>query len=81
MDVAVVGHIVAVVGHGAGVDRADPEQVDAQVGQVIQPLDDAGQVADAVAVAVLEAARIDFVDDGVVPPFQGRCRADLIDLR
>ena len=36
--------------------------------QVVEALGDAVQVADAVAVRVLKAARIDLVDDGVLPP-------------
>jgi len=35
---------------------------------MLQPRGDAGQVADAVAVAVGEAARVDLVDDAAAPP-------------
>src|SRR3712207_7415743 len=37
IDVAGVGDVVAVVGHGGGVERRDPEGVDAQAGQVAEP--------------------------------------------
>ena len=50
LDVARVGDVVAVVGHRRGVERRDPQGVDAEVGEVGQPAADAGQVADAVAV-------------------------------
>jgi hypothetical protein len=68
LDVPRVGHVVAVVGHRRGVERGDPQRVDAELGQVRQPLADAGQVAHAVAGAVGEAADVDLVEDGVPPP-------------
>jgi hypothetical protein len=68
VDVAVVGDVVAVVVLGGGVERGDPQRVDAEVGQVGQPRGDPGQVADAVAVTVGEAADIDLVAGGVAPP-------------
>ena len=43
-------------------------RVDAELDEVIQALADARQVADAVAVAVLERARIDLVDYAALPP-------------
>ena len=39
---------------------------------MVEPVRDPGQVADAVAVAVLERARVDLVDDAVLPPGRGR---------
>ena len=68
VDVLVVADVVAVVGLRRGVDRRQPQDVDAEVGQVVQPLQDAAEVADAVAVGVLERAGIDLVDDGAGPP-------------
>ena len=68
VDVLVVADVVAVVGLRRGVDRREPQDVDAEVGQVVQPLQDAAEVTDAVAVGVLERARIDLVDDGAGPP-------------
>ena len=66
--VAVVGDVVAVVVLRRGVERRDPHRVDAEVVEVGQPLLDAGHVAHAVAVPVGEAADIDLVADGVLPP-------------
>ena len=71
VDVLVVADVVAVVGLRRGVDRREPQDVDAEVGQVVQPLQDAAEVADAVAVGVLERAGIDLVDDGAGPPRRG----------
>ena len=52
--------------------RGEPDRVDAEVAQVGQARADAGEVADAVAVAVGEAAEVDLVDDGAAPPRAGR---------
>ena len=68
VDVAVVGDVVAEVGHRRAVERRQPERVDAQPGQVGEPAAQAGQVADPVAVAVLERAGIDLVDRPAAPP-------------
>ena len=46
-------------------------RVDAEPGEIVEPLANALQVADAVAVRVLEGARIDLVDDAVLPPGLG----------
>ena len=71
VDVDVVGHVVAPVVLRRGVEGRDPEGVHAEVAQVGQPPGDAGQVTDAVAVGVGEAADVDLVDDGVAPPGPG----------
>ena len=68
VDVAVVDHVVAAVRQIRGVERGEPDRVDAEVLQVIHLLGDAGDVAESVAVDVLEAARVDLVDDGLLPP-------------
>ena len=68
VDVAVVGDVVAEVRHRRAVDRRQPERVDAEPLQVVQPRAHALEVADAVARGVGERARIDLVDDGLLPP-------------
>ena len=68
VNIAVVGNIVAVVVLRAAVDGAKPDGVNAQGLQIVQPPDDTGQVADAIAVAVLKAAGVDLVDHSVFPP-------------
>ena len=55
VDVAVVGDVVAAVGHRRRVPRREPDRVHAEVAQVREPRAHAGEVADAVAVAVGEA--------------------------
>ena len=68
VDVAVVHHVVAEVEHRRGEERRDPDRVDPEAGDVGQPVDDPGEVADAVAVRILERARIDLVDHRAAPP-------------
>ena len=67
-DVAVVGDVVAAVGERRRVPRAHPDGVDAELGEVGQPLDDAGHVAGAVTVGVGERPWVDLVHDGAAPP-------------
>ena len=68
IDVAVVGDVVAEVGHGGWVDGGDPDGVDPEFCEVGEAGGDAFEVSCAVVVAVLEGARIDLVDDSRLPP-------------
>ena len=68
VDGGVVGDVVAEVDLGRGVHGGDPDGVDAEGLEVVEALGDAVEVADAVAVRVLETAGVDFVDDGMVVP-------------
>ena len=68
VDAAVVGDVVAVVRLRTAVDGRQPQDVDPQRLQVVEAAPDAPQVADPVAVGVLEGARVDLVDDGALPP-------------
>ena len=67
VDGFVVRDVVAEVDLWRGIMRGDPDGVDAEGLEVVEALRDAVEVADAVAVAVLEAARVDLVDDSVLP--------------
>ncbi len=68
VDVAVVGHVVAVVVLRRGIERAQPDPVDAELLQVRQSGADPGEIADAVSGAVQEAADVHLVDHRVTPP-------------
>ena len=73
IDGVVVGHVVADVEAGRRVDRRQPDGVDAErplgpVVDVVELVDQAGQVTDAVVVGVRERARVDLVDDAALPP-------------
>ncbi len=57
IDVAVVGDVVAGVVLRRRIDGGEPDHVNAEGGDVVEPRRDAGQVADAVPVGVGEAAR------------------------
>ena len=68
VDVAVVGDVVAEVGHRRRDRTARSRWRRRRASSGSRAVGDAAQVADAVAVAVLEAARVDLVDDAALPP-------------
>ena len=68
IDRGVVRDVVAEVLHRRPVDRRQPDGVDAEPREVVEPAGQASQVADAVAVGVRERARVDLVDDRRLPP-------------
>ncbi|KKQ36716.1 MAG: hypothetical protein US53_C0041G0003, partial [Candidatus Woesebacteria bacterium GW2011_GWA1_37_7] len=68
VDGLVVADVIAVIVVWRGIHRANPDRVDAQVRQVGDAPDDAPQVANSIAVAVLETARVDLVDHASFPP-------------
>ena len=74
IDAGIIGDVVAEIGHRRGKDRRQPDRVDAERLQIGQPLDDAGDVADAVGIGILKRARIDLIENAVPPP--GYCRPD-----
>src|SRR5438874_1070417 len=57
IDAVIVRNIIAEVEHRRGKDRRDPDRIDAEFYQVRNSSDDARQIADTVAVRVLERAR------------------------
>ena len=68
IDVRVVGDVVTIVLQRRGKERQQPDRRDAQVLDVVEPLGQAAEVADAVAVAVAECAHVQLVDDRVLVP-------------
>ena len=68
VDVAVVGDVVAEVGHRRAEERRQPDGLDAEVADVLEPARDPAQVTDAVARRVGERARVDLVDGAPLPP-------------
>jgi hypothetical protein len=68
IDPAIIGHVVAEIRHGGGVDRRDPHRVDPEPGEVVEARRDARQIADPVAVRVLKRAGIDLIDGPALPP-------------
>ncbi len=68
VDVAVVLHVVAAVGHRARVPGVEPDGVDAEILEVAEVGAHSGEVSRSVAAAVGEAAHVDLVDHGGAPP-------------
>ena len=68
VDVAVVGHVVAEVGHGRGVDGREPGGLHPERREVIEVRRDAAEIAHAVTVAVREGPRVDLIDGPALPP-------------
>ena len=69
-DLVVIADVVAGVVERRIEPRIDPDGVHAEALDVIQLLDDARQVADAVAVGIIERLRINLIHHGVVHPFR-----------
>src|SRR3954470_20779591 len=68
IDADVVGNVVPEIGHRRGKDRRQPDRVDAERFPIRKAPEDAGEIADAIAVRVLKRARIDLIEDAVAPP-------------
>ena len=68
VDAEEVGDVVAVVAAGGRVERHQPQAGDAEVGEVLDAVGHAAQVADAVAVAVLEGLDVGAVEHRRLPP-------------
>src|ERR1044071_6164886 len=68
MNPDVIRHIVAEVLHRRRIDRREPNRIEAEPAQIIEPCDQATQIAHAVAIAVHERAWVDLVDNAALPP-------------
>ena len=68
IDITRVGDVVAMVGHRRDHDRVEPQGVDAECREVIEPGAHPVEITDPVAVAVGERAGIDLVENRVRPP-------------
>ena len=67
----VVADVVAIVGVGAVEVWAQPHDVNTELLQVVELGGNAVQVADAIAVAIVERARVDLIHDNLFPPGGG----------
>ena len=68
LDVHVVGDVVAVIHLRRREARAHPDRVDTECLQIRQVVDDALQVALAVAIGIGERAHVHLIHDGIAPP-------------
>ena len=59
----VVRNVVPIISVGRGEDGTEPENIDAQIVQVIQLLNNSHQITHAVSVRVVETARVDLIDN------------------
>jgi len=76
-DVAELGHyltvvadVVATIDVGRVEVRTEPDDVDAELLQIVKLRGDARQVSDTIAVRVFEGAWVDLVDDRFLPPLR-----------
>jgi len=67
-DAGIVRDVVATVRIRGRIVRREPERPDPQIAQVVESVDHARKVADAVAITVGETARIDLVEHCRLPP-------------
>jgi hypothetical protein len=74
VDRPVIGDVVTEIRHRRLEERRHPDRFDAERRNVIQFREYAREIADAVAVGVEKAARIDLVDSRAAPPWIGRRR-------
>ena len=68
IDIHVIRDVVAIILERRRKERLQPDRGDAQVLNVVEPLGQAAEVADAVVVAVAECAHVQLVDDRVLVP-------------
>ena len=68
IDLPVIGNVIAEIIHRRGKEWRNPHSIDAETGNIIQPLNDARQIADTVSVAILIGPRIDLIDHRAAPP-------------
>lgn len=64
----IIGYVVPVIVHGRGKNGTDPKEVYPQIVEVIQTGNDAGQIPNAVSVAVLKSLWIKNIPDAIAPP-------------
>ena len=72
IDRGVIRDVVSVVSKRRWIEGQQPDARDAKIAEIRQLLGKAGEVADAVAVAVVEAADVRFVNDRVLEPVSHR---------
>ena len=68
IDAVIVGDVVAVVPAGRGLERHQPDRGDAEPVQIIQPPQQALEIADAVAIGVHIGADGEAIDHAVLVP-------------
>ncbi|MNZ99622.1 hypothetical protein D3C78_1189560 [compost metagenome] len=75
IDIDIVRDVVTEILHRRGEERRNPDGVRAETGNMRQPVGDALEIADAVAIGVLIGARVDLIDHGAAPPILVGCQS------
>ena len=68
IDAAIIGDVVTEIPHRRGEEGRQPDRIHPEARDIVELGGDAWQVADAVAVRIGEAARVDLVDRRAPPP-------------
>ena len=68
IDIAVIGDVITEIRHRRLEEGRYPDGVDTQAHDVIEPGQDARQIADAIAIGIKEAAQVDLIDHRAAPP-------------
>ena len=76
----VIGDVVAVVAQRRRIERQQPDRGHAEVLQIVELRGKPAEIADAVAVAVVERADVELVDDRVLVPLRGGGSVDFLGL-
>ena len=63
----VISDIVTEVMHWRGIDRRNPDRIDAEPDKIIEPLPDTIKIAYAITVRVLKGPRVDVIDCSDLP--------------
>jgi hypothetical protein len=71
VDIGRVRNVVPAVCARRRVERAEPQGVDSELLQIVQPIPKPDQVAEAIAVPVGEALRVDLIEHRAPPPGLG----------
>ncbi|MNO79311.1 hypothetical protein D3C76_704760 [compost metagenome] len=68
VDAPVLGDVITVVAAWRGVERQQPDGIDAEVGNVVEFGDQTGKIADSVVIGVEIGFDVNLIDDRVLVP-------------
>ena len=63
VDRAIVGDVVAIVALRRREERREPQEVDAEISEVVESVPDAVEIAPTTAVRILKRLRVNLIDD------------------
>src|SRR5580704_11665595 len=69
IDAAIVRDIVTKIRHGRWINRANPDCVNPEPGQIVELTRYSFEIADAIGIGVQEGARINLVNNSMLPPW------------